>query len=437
MHQEVVTTLYTLFEHEALPYKWEQRHQSILERIRVIKGAEVLSATMRSGQRVLQAHQYVGTVRLGADTVTIFPKIDYGEEGFLSATRNLLYMLDLAGYIPPHDQTLAPMLERNQDWFELLTRIYATELLGQWRRGPHSFYQLVENNVAALKGKWRVDQQLRQPARDHRFDVVFDEFTPDNQLSRVFRYVTEQLWLRTRDISNRRLLAELRQWLDPVTLVPHMSADAIPKGIINRLNQRFEPVLNLSRLFLSEGSLELAPGELQSFAFVFDMNQLFEEFIIAFISRYSDVVLPESLQGCTLHPQTRQHARHLAWTGGGQRVFLLKPDLAFRQRERFPLLLDTKYKTLAAEDLRLGISQSDFYQMFAYAHRYQTPHVMLIYPQTSEPLRTRFQLAGHSAVISAVTVNLHRDFGRPEHRRALAREIKEIIATELTDGTDF
>lgn len=419
-----------------MPYNWEQRHLSILERIRIFKGGEVLSATVRGGRRVLKAHQYVGSVRFGADTVTILPKIGYEEDGVLSATRNLLYMLELAGYIPPHDQSLAPMLERHHDWFELLTRIFATELLAQWRRGPHSYYQLVEDNVAALKGKWRVDQQLRQPARDHRFDVVFDEFTQDNQLSRVFRYVTEQLWLRTCDSSNRRLLAELRQWLDPVTLVPHISADALPQGLINRLNQRFEPLLNLSKLFLSNGSLELAPGELQTFAFVFDMNQLFEEFIIAFIRRYQNSILPESLQGSTLHPQTRRHTRHLAWTGNGQGAFLLKPDLALRQGERFPLLLDTKYKMLNVEDRRLGVSQSDFYQMFAYAHRYQSPNILLLYPQTSGPLRSRFELAGHNAVISAATVNLHRDFGRPEHRWALVREIREILAKELTYGTD-
>jgi 5-methylcytosine-specific restriction enzyme subunit McrC len=433
-NKKSMANAYTLFEHETLYFDWENRHLRILEHAKTAKGSDILTATTHQGHRVLRAHQFVGTLRLGSDTITILPKIDYGEDRVRSATRNLLYMLEQAGYLPAHYQDLVPMLPRGRDWFELLTRIFALELLTQWQRGPHHQYQSIEDNLVALKGKWQVNRQLRQPARDHRFEVIFDEFTADNQLSRVFRYVVEQLWLRTRDSSNRRLLGELRQWLDPVSLAPYMTATAVPPGIISRLNNRFEPLLNLSRLFLENGSLELSRGDLQTFAFVFNMNQLFEEFLDGFIRRYRAEALPESLQDCTLHSQAKYHTRHLARTNDGQPVFKLKPDLMFRRGSEFPLLVDAKYKLLTPEDRRLGVSQSDFYQMFAYAHRYHSPAVILLYPQDRTPLRARFKLAGHNAAISAATVDLHRDFSRSENRRALAKEIKAIISTEITHG---
>ncbi len=422
-----------MFEHERLSFDWEDRHLRFLERLRAIEGAEVLSATIYRGKRVIKAHHYVGTVRLGKDTFTILPKIDYGEDRILSATRNLLFLLEQAGYIPTFRQDLAPLLRSGRDWFELLTRIFATELLQQWQRGPHRHYQQIEDDINTLRGKWRISDQLRQTATDHKFAVIYDEFTEDNNLSRVFRFVTEQLWMRTRDDVNRRLLGESRQWLDPVTLLPNLNIASASGSLINRLNDRFEPLLNLSRLFLSRQSFELTAGDLQTFAFVFDMNHLFEMFIINFIRRHRTTILPQPLQDCSLHPQAKRYSRHLAVAENGRSVFRLKPDLVFRRESLYPLLLDTKYKKLSAKEVRLGVKQSDFYQMFAYVHRYHSSQVVLLYPQTGKPIRARFMLEGHGAVVTVATINLHRNLDRADQRQALARELNNIFNSEVID----
>lgn len=417
-----------------MPFAWENRHLQLLERARVAKGADVLTATSHGGQRTLRAHQFAGTLRLGADTITILPKIDYGDGRAESAARNLLYMLEQAGTLPPHRQSLAPLLRRGGDWFELLTRIFATELLAQWTRGPHRHYQLIEDTLPVLRGKLQVQRQARQPARDHRFDVAYDEFTEDNPLSRVLRYVVEQLWRRARDGGNRRLLGELRQLMDQVSLEPFLTAAAIQPGLINRLNARYEPLLNLARLFLGHESLELARGDAQTFAFVFDMNQLFEAFLVGFIRRRWAAVVPPGLQDCTLHPQGHHHTRYLAGQDGGGPVFRLKPDMVFRRGGDFPLLIDAKYKALTDRAGQGGVSQSDFYQMFAYAHRYAAPRVLLLYPQVVAAHRARFYLIDHPATVSAATVNLRRDLSKAENQRALAGELRQLLAMEMDNG---
>lgn len=431
---EIMTSPLVLFEHDVLPFDWQDRHLRLLERARLAHGSDVLTATTRGGKRVLKAHHYVGTLRLGDDTFTILPKIDYGDDLPASAARNLLYMLEQAGYLPPHHQSLAPLLQRGGDWFELLTRIFAVELLAQWTRGPHRLYQLVEDTLPVLRGKLQTQRQARQPARDHRFDVAFDEFTTDNALSRVLRYVIEQLWRRARNADNRRLLDELRQLMDSVSLEPHLTAAAIPPGLINRLNARYEPLLNLARLFLNNESLELARGDAQTFAFTFNMNELFEAFLVGFIRRHWAAVIPPVLQDCVLHPQARHHARHLARNGSGVPVFRLRPDMAFRRGSDFPLLVDAKYKMLSDHKDNLGVSQSDFYQMFAYVHRYGAPRVLLLYPQIATAHRVRFDLLDHPATVSVATVNLRRDLSRKENQRALAGELSHLMAMETDNG---
>ena len=217
---------HTIFEHQRYPFQWDEHHLLALNRLNLTLGTEVLQATTHHGQRILKASSYVGVVRLGKLTFQILPKIDYGIDSIQSATRNLLFLLEQVGQFPVRKQTTALLLARGQNWFEILTRLFATELKEQWLRGVHSHYQPIEATLPALKGKWRIHQQLHQPTRHHLFDVTYDEFTPDNQLNRVFRYVVEQLWRQTTDATNRRLLGELRQWLDGVTLLSNMDLQA-------------------------------------------------------------------------------------------------------------------------------------------------------------------------------------------------------------------
>src|SRR5262249_35859454 len=142
------------------------------------------------------------------------------------ATRNLLHLLRIAGDVPVREQGLASLLRRDMDWFEILTRLFATHLREEWQRGASRGYLLVEDDLPTLKGKWRITELIRRPARDHQFAVAYDEFTTDIPLNRVFRFVVERLWGITRDSENRQMLGELRQWLDEVTLLPSVPATA-------------------------------------------------------------------------------------------------------------------------------------------------------------------------------------------------------------------
>jgi 5-methylcytosine-specific restriction enzyme subunit McrC len=441
----IVMETLTLFEHEQSPdgFDLTEREQAALERLNRAVGSEVLRPVLRGRRIGVRATQYVGVVRLGRRAVQVLPKIhrvgpakarglEERDGRIKEATHNLLHMLATAGRLPVREHSLAPLAGDADDWFEILTRLFATHLLEEWQRGAHRHYQTVEDELPVLKGRWRVAEHLRKPARSHLFPVAFDEFTADNSLNRVFRFVVERLWQLSRDAHNRRVLGELRQWMEEVRLLTHVNAREAAPALLTRLNARYEPLLNLARLFLEGGSLRLAARDFTTYAFVFDMNKLFEEFIIGFIRRRRESVLPEQLRMCSLLPQSHPSPHYLARERNGQPVFQLHPDLAFRIGDKFPLLLDTKYKRLDPGDRP---SPSDFYQMHAYARRYKCPRVILLYPQTAEtaaPRRDRFTLedegGGH---IEAATLDLRADLSTAQGRDALANELKKILG-----GTD-
>jgi len=431
-----MTATITLFEHEIGEFDWTDRDFAALERLNRAVGVDVLRATMRGRQRVVKATQYVGVIRLGRRTIQVLPKI-YQSNDVVSqqqrvreATHNLLCMLEYAGQLPVREHALAPLLQRDLDWFEILTRLFASHLTQEWQRGAYRGYQVIEDELPVLKGKWCLADQIRRPERKHIFAVAYDEFTSDNRLNRVFRFVVERLWHLTRDAETRQQLSMLRQWLEEVTLLPKVTVAEASPTLLTRLNQRFEPLLNLARLFLDDSALQLAAGDLKTFAFVFDMNQLFESFVVNFIRRHRhDDVLSPTLQECELLPQSHGAVFYLARRDRTP-VFRLKPDLAFRDGNQFPLLLDAKYKQLDKADIKLGVSRSDFYQMHAYLYRYNCPRVLLLYPQTaalSEPLHTRFALEDSDKVIMAATVDLRVELGKREGRYNLVKEMREIL----------
>ena len=430
-----MTTPLTLFEHECQPFAWTDRDLTMIERLRAAMRIDVLKATIRNGKRAIQATQHVGVVRLGNRTIQVLPKIYQARETeshgvkTREATANLLRMLAYAGELPVREHELAPLMRQTDNWFEILTRLFATHLREEWQRGAYRNYTVVEKLSPVLKGKWRINEQLKHPDRNHVFSVAYDEFTADNQLNRVFRFVVERLWKLTRDYDNRQILGELRQWMEEVRLAANISGGDANTCQLTRLNERYRPLLNLARMFLDGGALQMAAGDLSTFAFVFDMNQLFEKFVTEFAHRHAGEVLSDELRACDFLPQSRGASRYLA-RKDEKTVFQTKPDIAFRDGVQFPLLVDTKYKRLNERDRKLGVSQADFYQMHAYAHRYKCSRVILLYPQTSEAAnatRACFKLENCTHSVEVSTVNLCINLSSKTDRQKLIAELKEIF----------
>lgn len=417
-----------LFEYEDIDSLREPEVR-ILERFSRSTGVEILKPVVRKGQTVFQARQYVGVIQLGQHTVQILPKMHSEEpaEAEQMATRNLLMMLDYAGHLGIKEAGTAA-LRNSKNWFEVLTHIFALNLRRQWVRGAICKYEAIDAVLPVLKGKWRVTDQLRRPEQKHRFTVTYDEFTHDNPLNQILRYVVELLWQLTRDSQNRQMLTELRYWMEDVTLLPMVTPEMAKKISLSRLHQAYKPLFNLAQLFLCQLGVELSGQNIQAYAFVFDMNRVFEGFLTHFLRRHHSEILPPDLQTCRLLPQGPKAiylAKHQA-----KPVFRLKPDLVFQNEKTYPFLMDFKYKRLNWGDRKLGISESDFYQMYAYLNRFDSPHVMLLYPQManfSAPIRASFTLEGSERRIDAATVNLLRDLTERSGKQALIAELKQLL----------
>jgi 5-methylcytosine-specific restriction enzyme subunit McrC len=444
-------TTITLFERQERLYAelgWEPDHTAIeqLELLNQANGAELV----RLGRKHLRATQYVGVARIGEITLQILPKIDFAgdpeaEQGSIpyqaaasSATKNLLHLLSYTQDLKIREQEVSPLLDQSSDWFELLTRLLATNLHHMMKRGVDRTYVQTEESIPLIRGRWLLSRQLtRRPHLRHMFDVVYDEFLADSPLNQVFRFVVERLLLSTQNGANRRLMLDVREWLAEVQLLGEIPQAHLEGVHFTRLNDRFRPAFNLARLFLENQIPQLAVGRRETFAFVFDMERLFEEFVFRFIAQHRRVILPEAWQNTRIRAQSRGRQIYLAKRLPGHKpVFRLFPDIAFvRPSGKTFLILDTKYKWLDPKRHRLGVSEGDIYQMLAYATRLNCPQTLLLYPQWAGASKTnaQFMTQGYPARLSVATLNLRQPLNRPQNLVGELRDILQPLSSPILE----
>jgi 5-methylcytosine-specific restriction enzyme subunit McrC len=137
----------------------------------------------------------------------------------------------------------------------------------------------------------------------------------------------------------------------------------------NPMFGEFETVRDYCYLFLNNSVSFTYKNELKLFAFLLPMESVFEDFIFGFIDKEMEKVKAKAQISSTYLDVGRN--------------FALRPDLLLEIQDK-PFLADTKYKIIYADqqDPKRGISQSDLYQMLAYAVRFKIEEILLFYPNT-------------------------------------------------------
>jgi 5-methylcytosine-specific restriction enzyme subunit McrC len=74
-----------------------------------------------------------------------------------------------------------------------------------------------------------------------------------------------------------------------------------------------------------------------------------------------------------------------------ERQFALRPDIVIEKEDGSRrIILDTKWKSLENNSRRnYGISQGDMYQMYAYAKKYNTNEIWLIFPINEDMINAK------------------------------------------------
>lgn len=325
-------------------------------------------------QHTLVAQQYVGSIQLGVHTLEVLPKIDSYDQ---QVRRNLIRMLSVAHDLDISEGEAVNVAVQSYGILEIMIRLFCDKLSIQLRKGLVRKYELREENLAVLRGRIGVTEQLRlNAANPERLFCRHDDFQEDIPLNQIFKAGVRFLLDVSCEADNQRRLSEFMLIFEGVSDIPRQS---LPWNRVSfdRLTEHYRACYNLVELILKRNPPDLMGGNSKAFSLFFDMNVLFEEYIGRVTRKiFTPMGYRVNLQG----PQ-----RHLAIDIDKQHpVFTLKPDITGRVDEQIAWIIDTKWKSLSLQKVKEGVLQEDLYQMYAYAQCYNCSDTVLLYPHNHD-----------------------------------------------------
>lgn len=375
------------------------------------------------GKASLRIQQFVGVARIGDLQLEILPKLE-GCSGSNAIRQNLLEMLSLTEDLELQASERVMFVERDEPFIAALARLYCHRLLEAVRRGLRQDYVVHHQDLSRVRGKidWPTQMKLHVAQRPE-ISCLFDERSEDTLLNRALKAALLQAASLLGGTRGTRIVTELRHLMADIGSERPSPAE-VQRLQTDRMSRHLQPLLTLAKLILGNRNPDLgrsAEGSRDTFALVWDMNVLFEEYV----GRVCEQVLrPKGLE-VELHESDAYLARDLE---RGRYAFLLRPDVMILRGRKPCVVVDTKWKRLSAEQASLGVSNGDVYQVLAYSQRFQTSVAVLVYPHTPAiglpGVQREFETQGKAPAkhrVRVVTVDLsHLDDVPSQLERALA-----------------
>ncbi|MBK9240535.1 MAG: hypothetical protein IPL75_09805 [Acidobacteria bacterium] len=322
----------------------------------------------------LRLQQYVGFVRVGDLQLEILPKLDALADP-VSIRRSLLGMLAVTQVLEVQASELVDFSESDEPFIGAVARLYCRRLASAVRRGLRQEYVVCAEVIPRVRGKIDWSAQARAQAKQTlEFNCIFDERSEDTPLNRTLKGALLEAGRLLEGSKTASLVNELRYAMAGIS-DSGPTAEQRARIRTDRTSQQLKPLLTLAKLILGRHSPDLgrsAQGDRSSYAVVWDMNVLFEEYV----GRLTRAALERNGREVEL-----QESTHLATDmNRKKKTFFFKPDIVVRLDGKPEAVIDTKWKELDPKAENLGVSVSDIYQVLAYAHRYATSLAVLIYP---------------------------------------------------------
>jgi 5-methylcytosine-specific restriction enzyme subunit McrC len=353
----------------------------------------------------VQATSIVGALNTPTLRLIIRPKIDIDQLfHLLGRTHRIDYRRESA--------SIAEFPELSEGFVALFANMVRARL----RRGLLKGYVSIDESLHVVRGRFRTADQLRRrfslplPA-----EIRYDDYTEDTPENRLIKAALRRLERLRPD--SRVLRSRLAEILESMALVHDVqySRNALPSFQYTRLNSYYRPIIELSALILRNLAVEMRPGGREVRAFLFDMNQVFEDFIYESLRRRLPLSLPDGDR----------------WVQGGalrldqEGVLLPEPDLSWWRGERCLFVGDAKYK------ITTGGKLGDLYQLLAYCTASSLEEGLLIYAeQPAGP--TQHQVVDGGPILKVQAVNVAAPVVEIERR---CDELAELISASVTRAT--
>ncbi len=308
--------------------------------------------------------EYVGVLQIGNTTIEVLPKADknYDDNVWREVLINMLRSVGAFNINAPSNSNLS--LKHNSI-LDLYFELFVNELEYLVRVGLIKKYRTTEGNVTALKGSIKFAQHVsKNLVHKERFYVSHTHYTAQHLihqlLNKALRLLKQINTNVTLDSRIGRLLLDFPEQIDL-----KITEAQFDKLHLDRKSEYYKNALEISKLLLLNYHPDLKGGNNNVLALMFDMNNLWEQFVYVSLRKYktSGVLIKAQKEGLFWKPRSGYSSK-------------MRPDIVIELEDEGCVIIDTKWKNLNGANP----SPADLRQMYTYLQYFDGKRVALIYP---------------------------------------------------------
>ncbi len=366
-----------VFEHQTvlLNQKFEGDvvfEQSDLEAFETFHGNGVpYFKLIRNG---IQFTEYVGAIKVGNMLVEVLPKADKRPVNSEQQKRWQQILIDMLRVVHGFEvkaPSSSDLSLKNNSVLDLYFELFISEVELLLHQGLVKKYRQTEGNLNSLKGKLLFNQQINKNlVHKERFYTKFTTYDTEHLLHIILH---ETLHVLRRINTNATIVHRINSLSLSFPEMPRMKVleATFEKIEFNRKTVGYKRAIDIARLILLHFHPDLSKGSRDVLALMFDMNLLWEEFVLVSLKRSKDL---------KVHGQNFK----FFWKPNGGKRRTIRPDIRLRIADT-NFIIDTKWKLIDRNP-----SVEDVRQMYAYHIYFNAKKVALLYPGETNYISGKF-----------------------------------------------
>ncbi len=347
------------------------------------------------------AKSWVGVIKYKKHQIQILPKLICDNGNTENILKNLIFMLSYTKKLDIKTSDTAKLSNSKNPFIEILIREYAKSLFECLKRITPKKYVREEDNLNYLKGKIKFTENIRYNCvNQSKIYCEYDEFSENNILNQLFLFVSTCLYNVSNDSYNKKTLKFIINYYNDIKLV-RFDKYKVKKIKLSRNQNLFKKPFNLAKMFIEKTSVDLSKNKFENITLIWDMNNLFEEFVFEIMKRN------ENEFGWKF---TAQKGKRLLKNNDNKKRNTYVDIFAESLNNDKKIIIDTKYKKFKNID---DFSNADVFQVSTYCLLHNAEHSVLLYPRwdKNEPKIQQFYLNNdnYNYRINFKTINLQYD----------------------------
>lgn len=409
----------TVFEHEIIHFdrgdkKITEEQFKALSRYHGDKGTPFFSLC-NNGVRF---NEHVGVIQVGKTVIEVLPKADkslFNDDPVTKWRNTLIGMLKAVGAFEVKSTSSSNLRIRPNSVLDLYFELFVGEVEYLLRQGLVKQYRSETSNCTALKGSLQFSQHIsRNLVHKEHFFVKHTVYDVQHRFNQVL-YKTLKL------IQQINTSSRLKSRIGALLLFfPEMNDLRVSEQFFQQLNYNhktevYKTSMEIARLILLQYHPDLSSGRNHVLALMFDMNLLWERFVLVSLRKNSAFRVEGQLSKLFWKPEN------------GYRT-TIRPDIVITKDDK-KIVLDTKWKNL----FNFKPNPEDLRQMYVYHDYFKADKVALVYPSDKHNTeKGQYYTTGsqelsekHCAVLTlGINAKIH------EWQEQINREIEKWIKNE-------